>query len=159
VGRGRFGLLGQVGQGAEAGEDLREQVVAWWEAQGAAAGVADQAGGDGEQSPPQGGDHGLAAADTVPNQPPVQLPGRLAIWLLVVGGGEVVQPAGEGGGEQRGPHPGPVHRLVARGEVAQRGAVFGVAEQVLHLGPVAVPVLDLRGLVRVDTSRLVTMNE
>src|SRR3954447_17524996 len=122
---------GRVRQGAEAGEDLREQVVAGWEAQGAAAGVADQAGGDGKQSPPQGGDHGLAAADTVPDQPPVQLPGRLTIWLLLAGGGEVVQPAGEGGGEQRGPHPGPVHCMVPGGQVAQRGAVFGVAEQVL----------------------------
>src|SRR3954463_2975313 len=85
---------GQVGQGAEAGEDLGEQICAGWEAQGEAAGVADQAGGDGDQPPPQGGDHGLATADTVPDQPPV--------WLLVIGGGgEVVQPSGEGGGEQR----------------------------------------------------------
>src|SRR3954454_11430271 len=74
---------GQVGQGAEAGEDLGEQVLARWEAQGETAGVAKQAGGDGDQPPLQGGDHGLAATDAVPDQPPV--------WLLVIGGGgEVV---------------------------------------------------------------------
>src|SRR4051795_10000369 len=59
---------GRVREGAEAGEDLGEQVVARWEAQGEAAGVADQASGDGDQPPPQGGDHGVTAADSVPDQ-------------------------------------------------------------------------------------------
>jgi hypothetical protein len=90
---GLFGPAGSGGfrQGAEAGEDLGEQVVAGW-AQGELAGVADQAGGHGEQPPPQRGDHGLAAADTVPDQPPV-----------ASGGGEVcshpVRPAAS-----RAPH-------------------------------------------------------
>ena len=62
---------GRVGQGVAAGEDLGEQVIAGWEAQGEPAGVTDQAGGDGEQPPPQGGDHVLAAADSVPDLPAV----------------------------------------------------------------------------------------
>jgi len=33
-----------------------------------------------------------------------------------------------------------------RGQVAQRGAVLGVAEQVLHLGAVPIPVLHRSGL-------------
>jgi len=98
--------------------------------------VADQAGGDGDKPPAQGGDHGLTSAGTVSDQPPV-----------AAGGGEVVQPAGAGSGEQRSPHPGPVHRVLPRREVAQRGAVLGVAEQILHAPAVAVPVLDLRGVI------------
>lgn len=81
VGPGTAGS-GQVWQSAEAGEDLGEQVIAGWQPKCESAGVADQAGGDGEQSP-QGGDHGLAATDTVPDQ-----------LSVVVGGGEVVQPVG-----------------------------------------------------------------
>jgi len=126
---------GRVREGAETGEDLGEQVVAGWEAQGEAAGVTDQAGGDGDQPSSQGGDHGLAAADTVPEQPSV-----------AAGGGEVVPPPAAGGGEQRTPHPGAVHRLVSGGEVARTRAVLGVAEQFLDLGVVAVQVLHLRGL-------------
>ena len=44
------------GQGADAGEDLGEQPVPGWRAQGEAAGVADQSGGDADQPVPQGGD-------------------------------------------------------------------------------------------------------
>jgi hypothetical protein len=144
---------GRVREGAEASEDLGEQAVAGWQAQSQAAGVTDQAGGDRDQPPPQGGDHGLAAADTVPDQPSV-----------VAGSGEVVQPPAAGGGEQRTPHPGPVHCVVPGGQVTQRAAVLGVAEQVLHLGAVAVPVLHLHrstwaAFAPVDTSRFVTMNE
>src|SRR4249919_538537 len=74
----RAGVAGSgwVGEGAETSEDLGEQVLAGWQAQGVAARVADQAGGDGEQPPPQGGDHGLAAADAVSDQ-----------LSVVVGGG------------------------------------------------------------------------
>ena len=97
--------------------------------------MTDQPGGDADQPVPQGGDHGLAVADTVPEQAAVG----------GGGGGELVQPAGEAGGEQRAPHPRPVDLGISRGQVAQRGAVLGVAEQVLHLGAVAVPVLDRGG--------------
>src|SRR5687768_11427710 len=66
VGRaGRAGRSGWRWQRADSGEDFREEVVSWREAQGMRAGVADQAGGHREQSVPQGGDHGLAAADAV----------------------------------------------------------------------------------------------
>jgi hypothetical protein len=51
------------------GEDLGEQVVAGWQAQGEATGVSDQAGGDGEQPAPQSRDHGLAAADAMADEP------------------------------------------------------------------------------------------
>src|SRR5919107_2787818 len=80
AGRGCWAWLGRCGEGAEAGEDLGEQVIAGWQPQGEPAGVADQAGGDGDQPSAQGGDHGLSAADAVPDQPPV-----------AGAGGEVVQ--------------------------------------------------------------------
>src|SRR4051812_32703716 len=41
---GRSTWSGRVWEGAETGEDLGEQVVTGWEAQGQAAGVADQTG-------------------------------------------------------------------------------------------------------------------
>ena len=42
--------------------------------------MADQAGGDGDQPSPQCGDHGLSAADTVPDE----------LSVVAGGGGEVV---------------------------------------------------------------------
>ena len=81
------------------------------------AGVTDQPGRDADQPLPQGGDHGLAVADPVPEQRTL---GRAA-------GGELEQPAGEGGGEQRTPHPRSVDLGMPRGQVAQRG-VLGVTE-------------------------------
>ena len=64
---------GRVWEGAETGEDLGEQVVTGWQAQGKAASVADQASGDGQQPPPQGGDHGLAATDAMTRCEPVRV--------------------------------------------------------------------------------------
>lgn len=55
-------------QGAQSGEDLGEQVVVRWQAQGERFGVVDQAGGDADQAVPQGGDHGLALADAPAQQ-------------------------------------------------------------------------------------------
>ena len=66
--------------------------------------MTDDAGGDGDQPVVQGGDHGLAAADAVSDQSPVPL-----------GGGEVVQPTAERGGEQPAPHPCPVDRDMSLG--------------------------------------------
>ena len=75
------------------GQDLVEQAVAGREPQDQVAGVAGQPAGDGDQPPPQGGDHGLAAAYPV------------AVHDVLAEGraGELVQPGGHGGGEQR-PH-------------------------------------------------------
>ncbi|MGH3976388.1 MAG: hypothetical protein ACRDS9_24180 [Pseudonocardiaceae bacterium] len=53
-GRGRVAWSGRVGQGAEASEDLGEEVVAGWEAQDELAGVADQPAGDAQQAVPRG---------------------------------------------------------------------------------------------------------
>lgn len=39
-------------------------VARWW-AQGQLTGVAGEAGGEADQSVPEGGDHGFAAADAV----------------------------------------------------------------------------------------------
>jgi hypothetical protein len=84
------------------------------------AGVADQPGRYPEQPVPQGGDHALAAADAVAEQPGAR-----------VGRGELVQPAGDAGREQRTPHPHceaatvalgvDHHRLVLRFYSAQPG--------------------------------------
>ena len=57
--------------------------------------VADQPGGDGDQAPPQGGDHRLAAADPVAFD-------ELAAEDEA---GELAEPGGDCGGDQRGPHP------------------------------------------------------
>ena len=54
------------GQVPEPGQDLGKQAAAGWEPQHQVAGVADQPARDGDQPPPQGGDHGLAAAHAVP---------------------------------------------------------------------------------------------
>ena len=62
------GWSGRRGEGPEAGEDLGEQVVAGREPQGELPGVADQPAGDGDQPPPQGLDHCLAAAGAVTGQ-------------------------------------------------------------------------------------------
>ena len=66
------------------------------EPQGQVPGVADQPARDGDQPPPQGGDHGFAAADAVP----------VNDVLADGAGGELVQPGGHVRGEQRAPHPG-----------------------------------------------------
>ena len=62
---------GRHGQGADAREDFVEQRVTGRQAQGERAGVADQPSRDADQPVPQGGDHGLAVADPVPEQRPV----------------------------------------------------------------------------------------
>jgi len=72
AGSGSLGGLwpwsGGGGQGADAGEDLVEQVVFGWQAQDERAGVADKSGWDTDQPVSQGGDHGVAAADAMPGQ-------------------------------------------------------------------------------------------
>src|SRR5512133_788419 len=118
---------GRRGQGADAGEDLVEQVVSRWEAQGELAAVTDQPGRYPDQSVSQGGDHGLAAADTVAEQPGAR-----------AGRSELVQPAGDAGREQRTPHPGGVDLRVSGREGPQGGPELGVAEHVLDRGPVPV---------------------
>src|SRR5208283_881053 len=60
------GWLAGGGQGADRGEDVREQVRAWGQAHDQLPAVVDQAGGGEDERPAQGGDHRLAAADTVP---------------------------------------------------------------------------------------------
>src|SRR5579875_3420955 len=80
-------------------EDLGEQIVAWREPEGELAAVADEAGGDGDEPPAQGGDHGLAAADAMTGQDVLASGQR----------GELVQPGGDVRGEQGAPHPGQVH--------------------------------------------------
>lgn len=57
--------------------------------QGQAAGVADQSGRNGDDAPPQGGDHGLAAVDAVA--------GRDAGAIVGEDAGELVQPGGDVG--------------------------------------------------------------
>jgi hypothetical protein len=88
---------GRSAQGADAGEDFVEQFIARWQAQDERPSVADQTARDAEQPVPQGGDHGLTVADAVPGQGAV---GR-------GGGGELVQPAGQGDTEQRAPKSRP----------------------------------------------------
>jgi hypothetical protein len=90
---GRWPWSGRGGQGADAGEDFVDQVVSGRRAEDERAGVVDHPGGDADQSVPQGGDHGLAAVDAVPEQSPAESGG----------GGELVQPTGDAGREQR-PH-------------------------------------------------------
>ncbi len=60
------GWLAGGGQGADRGEDVREQVRAGGQAHDQLPAVVDQAGGGEDERPAQGGDHRLAAADTVP---------------------------------------------------------------------------------------------
>jgi hypothetical protein len=45
---------------AEPGQDVGEEVLAWWEAQVELSGVADQPGGDVQQPMAQGGEVGPA---------------------------------------------------------------------------------------------------
>ena len=105
---GPRGILGQ----RPAGEDLGEQVLAGREPQDQGSGVVHQPSGDGDQPSAEGGDHGLAAADAVAVQD----------HLAAGGGGELMQPGGHAGGEQRAPHPGRVHLEVSAGQVPKRGA-------------------------------------
>ena len=65
VGPCGLGLSGSGGEGAEPGEDLGEQPVPWSQSQDQLPGVADEAAGHGDQPPPEGFDHRLAAADAV----------------------------------------------------------------------------------------------
>ena len=88
----KVGRSGGGGQVPPPGQDLGQESVAGIEPQGQVAGVAGQPAGDGDEPPAQGGDHGLAAAHAVPGQD-------------VPAGGELVQPGGNGRGEQRAPHP------------------------------------------------------
>ena len=93
--------------------------------------------------------HDLAAADAVTEQ--------------LAGGsedaGELVQPAGDAGGEQRTPHPGGVDLDISRGEVSQSGSELGIFEHVLNRGAVPIPVLHRDACSPVETARLVTINE
>lgn len=111
---GGRGWSGPGGECAEPGQDVGEQVLAGREAQDGLAGVADQPGGDVEQPVAQGGEMGSAAA------------------VAVVEAGEFLQPGGQVDGQQRGPHPDGVDGAVGRGQVAQGGAVFGVADAVFN---------------------------
>ena len=86
---------GRCWQLPEPGENLGKQAVAGREPQHQVAGVADQPPRDGDQPPPQGGDHGLAAAHAV----------SVHDVLACGAGGELVQPGGHARGEQRAPHP------------------------------------------------------
>ena len=97
--------------------------------------IVDQTRGGGDQGPAQGGDHRLAAADTVPFH-------QLA---AADEPGELVQPGGDRHGGQRRPHPAGIDRLLARRQVAQRGTVLAVAEDVLDAGAMPVPVLARHG--------------
>src|SRR5712692_3803203 len=122
-------------QGADGGEDGGQQDGAGGQAHDQLPAVADQPGGGEDERPPQGGDHRLAAAGAVSFQ-------QLAAADQP---GELVQPGGDGGGDQRRPHPRGVDLLIARGQVPQRGAVLAVAEYVLDAGAVPVPVLARHG--------------
>jgi hypothetical protein len=67
--RGRDGLWsGRCRKGGDTGQDLGEQGLAWWQAQDQRSSLVNEAGGDADQAVPQGGDHGLAVADIVPEQ-------------------------------------------------------------------------------------------
>src|SRR5256885_1039340 len=136
VGPGWPGWLGQCGEFPEAGEDFGEQVVAGRWSQDWLPCLENEAGGDADQPVPQSGDHGFAVAGA----PPGELAGG-----GIFGGGELMEPGGHGCGQQGTPHPGGVHLDITGGEVAQRGAVFAVAEDVLDAGAVSVPVLNLDG--------------
>jgi hypothetical protein len=73
---GRWGWGGLVrtgGQGAQAGENHGEEMVAGWQAQDELAGVVDQPARDAQQAVSQGGDHGFAVADAQAGQ-------RLGCW-------------------------------------------------------------------------------
>ena len=78
AGSGSLGGLwpwsGGCGQGADAGEDLLEQVVFGCQVQDERAGVADKSGWDADQPVSQGGDHGVAAADAMAGQ-------LTAVWV------------------------------------------------------------------------------
>jgi hypothetical protein len=100
--------------------------------------VADQPAGDADDPAPQGGDHGFASADAVARQDD----------LAAGDGGELVQPGGHAGGQQRAPHPSGIDLGISAGKVPQRGAVLAVAEEVLDAGAVPVPVLGGGGLIR-----------
>jgi hypothetical protein len=110
VGALRAGWSGHCGEGAQAGEDLGEQAVAGREPQDERPGVAYQPCGDGDETAAEGGDHGFAAAGAVPFQD----------LLAAGGGGELVQPGGYAGGEQRAPHPGGISSVVFAGHQSGR---------------------------------------
>ena len=129
------GLAGGARQGPDGGQDLRQQARAGGQPHDQLPAVAHQPGGDGDQPAPQGGDHRLAAADPVPFH-------QLAAQDEP---GELVQPGRDRGGDQRRPHPRGVDLFMAGGQVAQRGAVLAVAEDVLDAGAVPVPVLHRGG--------------
>ena len=117
---------GSGGQRAEAGEDLGEQMVPVRQAQHERAGVVYEASGDADHPVLQGFDHRFAACDAQPDQRGRSL-GRGLVGLgggvlaggvgvqIAAGGGELMQPSGEAGGDQRAPHPGGVDGPVARG--------------------------------------------
>ena len=96
-------------------------MLAWWQAQGQGAGVADEAGGHADQPVAQGGDHGLAVADAVTEH----LTGGSG------GGGELVQPARDADREQRTPHPRLVDLRITderlNREIRRRTDVVGIS--------------------------------
>ena len=61
VGQQRLAAFAAAQQGADAGQDLVEQLVSRWWAQGERAGVTDQPRRYADQPVSQGGDHGLTA--------------------------------------------------------------------------------------------------
>jgi hypothetical protein len=88
-------------------------VFAGREPQDELPGVADQPAGDGDQPPPQGLDHGIAAADTVTGQD----------GFTAGGGSELVQSGGHAGREQRALHPGGIDLDVSRCSLNYRASM------------------------------------
>jgi hypothetical protein len=68
--------------------------------------------------------------------------------LAAGGGGELVQPAGHAGREQRAPHPGGIDLGISAGEMPEGGSVLAVTEDALDGGAVPVPVLGRGCLAR-----------
>ena len=89
-------------QGTDGAQDVCQQGRARRRAQDEVPAVADQPGGDRDQDPAQRGDHRLATA------------GAVAFDQLAAldEPGELVQPGGDGRGDQRGPHPRGVDLLM-----------------------------------------------
>ena len=93
--------------------------------------------------------HDLAAADAVTEQ--------------LAGGsedaGELVQPAGDAGGEQRTPHPGGVDLDISRGEVSQSGSELGILNTFSIAVRCRYQCSTAMACSPVETARLVTINE
>ena len=149
AGAARAGWSGRYGEFPEPGKDFGEQVVAGWGPEAELTGVVDQAGGNADEPVAKSGDHGLAAADTVPCQ---------GFPTAAEGPGEFMEPGGHVHGQQRCVHPGGVDFLVAAGQMTECGPVLAVPEDVLDRGPLPIPVLNRDRFTGVDTSILVQTN-